>query len=141
MPRIAVAALLALTLAACSDSTSPEDSVPGSYTATRLMVTDAGTPVDGLAAGASLHLTLADGGTVSGLLHVPAEFSDDEVDEDNQLVGTWTLNPAGTEVDFEFTNQDDFVFEDEPWAVGESTLTFSWAGGEGDAIEVTLTQD
>jgi hypothetical protein len=141
MNRIATATLLLLTLAACSDSTSPQESVPGSYVATRLVVTDAGTATDALAAGATLQLTLDEDGTVSGSIHVPASLADDETEQDNDLVGTWALNEAGTEVDIEFTNQEDFVFEDEPWTVAESALTFSWSGGDSDAVEVTLTKD
>lgn len=141
MTRIAAGALLLLAMAACSDSNEAEDSIAGSYAATSLIVTDAGTPTNALAAGASLHLILSDDGTTSGAIHIPAALSDSGEDEDETLDGTWTLTSKGTQVDFDFTEQSDFVFEDSPWTIGDSKLTFSWSGGENDAIQATLTRD
>ncbi len=141
MNRIATATLLLLTLAACSDSTEPGDSIASSYTATTLMVTDAGTPTNALAGGASLHIALSDDGTTSGAIHVPASFSDSGEDEDQSLVGTWTLTSKGTQVTFDFPDVDEFIFDDAPWTIGDSKLTFSWSGEGSDAIQATLTKD
>jgi hypothetical protein len=77
MPRVsrplAILALLTL-LGACSDSSSPNDStIAGGYVATALTITGPGLhPVDYLAGGSSLTLTIAADSTVTGRLLVPA---------------------------------------------------------------------
>ena len=96
---IALATLIVLgATAACGsdDATGPDMAdVAGSYDASVLTASVLGTSEDMLAAGASIHLVLSEGGTTSGHLFVPAtEFSGEAVDED--LTGTWTL--SGTTV-------------------------------------------
>lgn len=141
MTRIAAGLLVVLSLAACSDSTEPADSVAGSYTATRAIVTDAGNPTDALAVGVTLHLTLAENGTTSGSIHIPGVLTDSGDPEDQTLDGTWTLNDAGTQVNFDFTDVNDFAFEDTPWTVDGNTLKFSSSSGDGDSMEITLTKN
>jgi hypothetical protein len=141
MTRIAAGLLVVLALAACSDSTEPADSVAGSYTATRAIVTDAGTPTDALAVGVTIHITLAENGTTTGTVHIPGILSDSGDPEDQSLTGTWTANEAGTQVTFDFDDVSDFAFEGTPWTVDGNTLNFSSSTGEGDSIEITLTKD
>ena len=141
MNRIAAGLLVVLALAACSDSTEPGDSIAGSYTATRAIVTDGGTPTNALAVGATIHLTLSENGTTSGTVHLPGALTDSGEPEDQSLAGTWTVNEAGTQVTFDFAEVSDFAFEDTPWTVDGDELNFSSSSGEGDSIEITLTKD
>ena len=96
--RLVLRGALALTLAsllACSDSaTAPRPGDPsGVYSASEFTTRADGVTSDQLAEGVTLTLRLAEDGTTSGMLSVPAA-SDTPVD----LTGTWTR--AGATITF-----------------------------------------
>ncbi len=140
MTRIAAGMLLVLALAACSDSTGPDASPAGTWHATRLIVTDNGTPTDALAAGATITITLTSGGETTGTLHIPAALGEGGAEENLSLAGTWTFDTDRTHVSFDQA-ADTFV-RDVSWSYDGSTMSGSLAGsGPGDIIEATLTRN
>jgi hypothetical protein len=124
-------------LAACGDSNSPNEAVAGTYQATELVFTPAGSgPVDVLALGGSMDLVLTSQGTTTGTLVVPAEFTEDGVDEDViGLEGTFTR----TGNTLRFQQEGDSFVRDVVWIVGSGTLTTTYTDPEG-TIQVTLTR-
>jgi hypothetical protein len=88
--------LLSLTAACGSDkSTGPDmGDVAGSYDATTLTVTEAGTSHDVIADGATIHLVLDEDGTTSGHLTIPASDLSDGEAVDADMTGSWTLDGA-----------------------------------------------
>lgn len=90
LPRLRSAALLLGCVLASScedDPVVPSPGVPGDYAATRLALSIGGPPVNLLAAGASISLTLAEDHTTAGRLRVPTTVGGEEIDE--SLTGTW----------------------------------------------------
>ena len=79
MPSQRLAALLLGTLwsAGCVNTqTGAEETVTGTFVATILTVTlSGGSPVDALAAGGSMHVTVNEDGTTSGSLSLPASVT------------------------------------------------------------------
>jgi hypothetical protein len=129
-----------VSFAACGDdSTGPTPaSVAGTYDATRIDVTFAGSsqPTDALALGFSAVIVLTAQGTTSGTLVVPAEFTEDGIDDDViDLTGTFTV--SGNTLTF--SQGDDILRELPPWTIGNGTLTSVRTDAEG-TIEVTLTR-
>jgi hypothetical protein len=89
--RFAVLAI-ALVLTSCGDDDafSPTvENVSGSYSASSFTVTSPSGPVDLLATGASVQVTLTSDGATTGRLLLPGD--DIEGDHDEDLIGTWTL--------------------------------------------------
>jgi hypothetical protein len=130
--------LLALSsLAACGDSTSPNEAVAGTYNATTIIFTPAGgAPVDVLALGGSLHVDLTSEGTTTGTLVIPAAFTEDGVDDDViDLAGTYTR--TGNTITFQ--GQGDSFFPEVVWTIGNGTLSVNTTQ-PGGTIEVTLTR-
>jgi hypothetical protein len=86
-----ICAVLLLVTLACGDGFSPTMStIAGPYTATQLTLRQTGqTPMDLLATGATLTLTLLDG-TTEGQLFVP-DADEYGADITVPLDGTWTL--------------------------------------------------
>lgn len=121
--------------AACGsdDATGPGmPDVAGSYDATVLTASALGATHDMLAEGASIHLVLAEDGTSSGHLFVPAtEFTGEGVDED--LAGSWTLD--GTTVTL--TQSADTFLRDVPLGVDGAQLIGDQTIG-GVAVHLVL---
>jgi hypothetical protein len=113
-------------IAACGDGTGVQD-ITGTYEATQFTFTGAATG-DVLAAGGSLSLTLADGGTVSGQLDVPASVGG-PLQAD--LAGTYTV--SGDTVHLS-QDADTFV-RDVPWIIGTDRLS---ASGTFDNVTITV---
>jgi hypothetical protein len=124
-------------LAACGDSNSPNEAIAGTYHATSLVFTPAGSgPVDVLALGGSMEVVLTAQGTTTGTLVIPAVFTEDGVDDDIiSLEGSYTR--TGNTLRFE--QEGDSFVRDVAWTVGPGTLTTTYTDPEG-TIEVTLTR-
>lgn len=90
-PRLAfTAALLTMSTAAagCGDSTSPSG-IAGSYTATTFRATGPGSaPLDVLALGTTISLTISSSNATSGTIYIPASLSDDNIAYTQSLSGT-----------------------------------------------------
>jgi hypothetical protein len=133
-------ALVVFATVACTDSNGPDLSPTGTWHATRLIVTDHGTPTDALAAGAMIGMTLTSSGTTSGSIHIPAALSESGVEEDLSLRGTWSFGADSTHISFD--QAADTFIRDNPWSYDGSTLSYVAAGaGSGDLIEATLTRE
>ena len=139
--RASLLAFSLAALAACGDD-GPTDptpaSVAGTYEATTFDVTFAGSsqPLDVLAIGGSLEVVLTPQGTTTGTLIVPAELTEDGIDEDViDLTGTYTI--TGNTLTFQ--NQGDSFIPEVSWTIGTGTLTAVNTTDEG-TIEVTLTR-
>ena len=108
--------------------------VAGAYTATVFTATTGGLTINLLDAGASLTVTLAEGGTVTGHLFVPGG-AEGGGDLDADLAGTWTL--TGSTV--RFTQAADTFVSDVFFVASENRLTGD-ATFSGTAIHVVLTK-
>jgi len=118
---LAAAMLLSFTAACGSDkSTGPDlEDVAGSYEATVLTATQAGTEHDVIAAGAIIELVLDEDGTTAGHLSIPASDLSNGEAVDADMAGSWTLD--GTTV--HITQSADTFIRDLPLAVDGSNLT------------------
>jgi hypothetical protein len=135
MSRFLILGLAAL--AACDDSNSPNEAIAGTYHATSLVFTPAGSgPVDVLALGGSMEVVLTAQGTTTGTLVIPAVFTEDGVDEDViSLEGTYTR--TGSTLGFQ--QEGDSFVRDVVWTVGSGTITTTYVDPEG-TVQVTLTR-
>lgn len=113
--------LLAFTAACGSDkSTGPDmGDVAGSYEATALTATQAGTEHDFIAAGATIHLVLDEDGTTSGHLSIPASDLSNGEAVDADMAGSWTLDGAIVHI----AQSADTFIRDLPFAVEGNSLT------------------
>lgn len=127
------AAVLVVSIVACSDSFSPTvENVAGDYTLDRLVtVTDTGGTKDWVAAGATFTISLATNGTTTGHLFLP-QASDDGFDINADMTGTWTI--TGGSINFDQT-ADTFV-KDWPLTAGKDRLTIDRTDAEGRVIVV-----
>jgi hypothetical protein len=136
--RMARYATLAISLvgfvSACEESTTPS-SIVGTWVATSFQVTQTGqSPMNVLAAGGSLSITIASDNTTSGTLFLPAS-----------VTGGSALNAsmAGTAVQsgntIEFNQGADTFVRDATWTLVGNTMQGTWTGG-GTAVQVTLTR-
>ena len=133
--RYALAAALAIAMACKGDTFSPTTAnVAGAYTATVFTATTGGVTTNLLGAGATLTVTLAEGGTVTGHLFVPGG-AEGGGDLDADLAGTWTL--TGSTV--RFTQAADTFVRDVFFVASENRLTGD-ATFSGTAIHVVLTK-
>jgi hypothetical protein len=131
--------LLALSsVAACGDSTSPSEGVAGTYHATQIDITFPGEqPIDVIAAGGSVDIVLTPQGTTTGTLVVPAEFTEDGIEDDViDLAGTFTI--AGNALTFH--GQGDSFIPESEWTIGNDVLTHTRNEPEG-TLELTLTRE
>ncbi len=89
-PRLTVfVSLFGIALAACADDPIvPPAGAPGDYTATKFALSTSGPPVNVLAVGASLSLTLAEDHTTTGRLQLPAAVTGGAPFDAN-LSGSW----------------------------------------------------
>lgn len=118
---VAATMLLSFTVACGSDkSTGPDmGDVAGSYEATVLTATQAGTEHDFIAAGATINLVLDEDGTTAGHLSIPASDLSGGEAVDADMTGSWTLE--GTTV--HITQSADTFIRDLPLAVAGDDLT------------------
>jgi hypothetical protein len=135
--RLMAAGSLAAGVAACgSDSTAPQSSLVGSYTAVQWVTTGGSGQTNQLVAGSTLQIALSSNGTTSGHMHIAASGGSPVSDFD--MAGTWER--SGNSVDFS-QNADSFVrdmtFAMQPVAnnawdlVGDHTFS-------GTRIQITL---
>ncbi len=97
--RRSAALAIAFFLVSCGDDNgfSPTvENVSGSYSASSFTVTSSSGPVDLLASGASVQVTLTSDGATTGRLLLPG--ADIGGDHDEDLAGTWML--TGDKVTF-----------------------------------------
>jgi hypothetical protein len=135
-PGIRIAALVAvITVAsACADDpVVPSPGAPGDYAATRFAVSIGGPPVNLLAAGASISLTLAEDHTTTGRLLVPAVAGNEAIDE--SLTGTWRQS---NDTVF-FAGPADTFIRDVPFLLRGATLVADYSDGSG-RLQVTLSK-
>ena len=101
--------LVLITVAGCGDD-QPTDSTPllaGVYTATQFIVTPVGqSPIDVLASGGSLLVTIAASGATTGTLTIPASLTGTGQPETISMVGTAVQ--SGNTVTFQQA-EDSFV--------------------------------
>jgi len=119
---LSAATILLSIVAACgSDKPTGLDmgDVGGSYEATVLTVTQAGTAQDFIAAGATIQLVLDEDGTTSGHLFIPASDLSHGEAVDADMAGSWTLD--GTTV--HITQSADTFIRDLPLTVDGNDLT------------------
>jgi hypothetical protein len=129
--------LILSSLAACSDGTSPNAELAGSYQATTFLLTRQGSPpVDVLAAGGSMGAELTQDGTVGANLYIPASLIDDPDGFEVMLYGTYSR--FGDRIQFQH-DQGDSILEDMAWIIGPNTLSATGHDVHG-TIEITLTR-
>lgn len=132
--RILLAAPAAMSIACGGEAFSPTTAnVAGAYTATAFTTTS-GVTTNRLGAGASLTLTLAAGGAVTGQLFVPGG-AEGGGNLNADMAGTWTL--AGSTV--EFTQAADTFVRDMSFVASENRLTGD-ATFSGTTIHVVLSK-
>ena len=135
LPRFFLGALAVATIGACADDPNvPPGSVPvgGQYHATTFTISPGGSPVNLLALGTSLVITLAPDHTTSGRLIVPAVVTGEEaLDED--LAGTWRQSHDTVF----FSQTADTFIRDVPFVVHGSALVGQIVDPEG-RVDVTL---
>ncbi len=115
-----------LAVGACSDSTSPNDDVRGTYDAVVLRLTSGVETTDLLAAGAALSIELKTDGTTTGALVIPAEYTESGDEETVSLAGTYTYDQAEGTVTFDMAG-DTFV-RDITWEVVDNQLQGAFTG-------------
>jgi hypothetical protein len=130
------ATVAAMTACGC-DSTAPDTSIAGSYSATEFLTTGGSGQRNELLAGSTLAMVLSANGTTSGHLHVAASGSNPALDAD--MAGTWSR--TGNVVTFS-QNADTFV-RDMAFTLdsnGSQWMLIGDQGFSGTRVEVTLTQ-
>ena len=133
--RRAAAVLAGAMLASgCADDpVVPPSGAPGDYTATRFTLSIGGPPVNLLAAGASISLTLAEDHTTTGRLQVPATVGGEAIDE--SLAGTWRQSNDTVY----FAGPADTFVRDLPFLLRGATLVADETDG-GARLQVTLSK-
>ncbi len=120
MLRVPIGSLLlvlAAAVSACGDSNDPNGSaVAGNYTATTLRVTPSGeSPIDVLASGGSLTLTINAQNQVTGTLNIPPSID-----------GGLTASMAGTAIvtgnTVQFDQSEDTFVRDLTFSIADSEL-------------------
>jgi hypothetical protein len=137
--RVGMLALLTLSsawLTGCgSDTPSQPSSIAGAYTATVFRVTPTGQPpIDVLAQGGSLSVTIASDNTASGTLSLPASVAGTPVTASM----TGTVVQTGTTVRFEQT-ADTFVRDLTFMVVGNTLQATNQVAGVA-SFTITLTR-
>jgi hypothetical protein len=141
MNRLRALLPLALTLAvSCGgDNTGPNpiERVAGTYHATRIDLTFAGSDdvVDAIALGASIDVVLSLQSTTTGALVIPAVLAEDGDEDVIDLEGTFTA----TDSTLHFQPVNDSFFGEPTWTIGNGTLTAFDSQAQG-TLAVTLTR-
>lgn len=131
----AVCAVVLFTACGGGDPTEPPDAaIVGSYAATTLRVTPASAaPIDVLAAGGSLALTIDAQHQVTGTLHVPPS-----IDGGLDATMTGTVSITGSAV--RFNQSTDTFVRDLTFQIGAGKLTADQTLVSGTRYEVVLTR-
>ena len=131
--RVLVLAATALLLGAsgCDDTAGPDERVVGEYVATTLIISAGGAPVDALAQGARVELSIMEDGTTDGLLFVPGG-NGNGVDANYDLTGTWETAEGRWLI---LTLQSQVFLHNRFLEIGEGRLTRN-----ADGIELVLTK-
>ncbi len=117
-------------LLSCGDGNAPTvPEVAGSYEATHFRIIEDGQTTDLLEEGASLSLTLAEDGSVSGRLFIPGG-GENGSDLDASMEGVWLL--SGDQVTFD--QVADTFMNDMTFAVEDNRLS-----GERDFDDVSVS--
>jgi hypothetical protein len=136
--RAGVIFAIGAAMTACgSDSTAPDASIAGSYTATEFVTTGGSGQRNELLAGSTVTMVLNANGTTSGHLHVAASGSSPALDAD--MAGTWTR--SGNVVDF--TQAADTFVRDMAFTLqttGSKWVLIGDQGFSGTRVQLTLTQ-
>jgi hypothetical protein len=127
-----VALIGAFCVAGCEDSNDPDPAV-GNYVATSFVTTQNGTPFNHIANGSTINLTLASGGSTSGVVHFEAFGG--EPDFDANLNGSWSRNGAIVDLN----HSADTFLREMPLTFNGATLTGD-ATFDGVRIQLTLTR-
>jgi hypothetical protein len=127
---------LALGLLACGDDsfTPTEATVAGSYAATTFTAATAGGPVDLLAEGMTVTITLRPDGMTTGRLYL-AGGGDNGVDLDEDLTGSWTLDGKSVR----FSQSANTFIRDAEFTAGLNTLTTQGTFGD-TTLRLVLTK-
>ena len=127
--------LTAFAPSACADDPIvPPAGAPGDYQATRFALSTSGPPVNLLAVGASLSLTLGEDHTTTGRLQLPAAVTGGEPIDAN-LTGSWRQS---SDTVF-FSGPADTFIRDVPFLLRGATLVADNTAN-GTRIQVTLTK-
>ena len=135
-PRLVLAAsLFAIASSACADDPIvPPAGAPGDYRATRLALSTSGPPVNLLAVGASLSLTLGEDHTTTGRLQLPASVTGGEP-VDASLTGAWRQSHDTVF----FSGPADTFIRDVPFLIRGATLVADNTAS-GTRVQVTLSK-
>jgi hypothetical protein len=137
--RISPILLAAAAIIACggSDSSSPNGTVAGSYTATQFTTTGSSGQTNQLLAGSTLAINLAGNGATTGHLHLAASGGNPAFDAD--MAGTWAQ--TGSTVTFS-QSADTFVRNIPFTAVANGSKWALEGNGSfsGTAVQITLSQ-
>lgn len=125
---------LTYTVVGCDTQGPPEAEVAGTYQAETFVVTETGPPVDVLAAGGRLDLTLRSDGTFSSRLVVPGSLTENGQSLDALFDGTFAVSGP----DVRFFHGEDFFLRDVSWTYSGGRLRTDdrLPGGTGLAIEL-----
>ena len=134
--RLLGATVALIACAGCSDATAP-GAVAGSYHATTMLVTpDGRSPIDVVAGGGTLRVTLLSDSTVTGTLQIPASASGG-IPYAADMQGSWSM--TGTTL--RFTQSADSFIRDLSWSVGRRTLSVVDQRAGTATFTITLTRD
>ena len=133
--RKLISLAVAASVAVACESTGPTIPLAGTYIATTFVVTETGqAPVDVLAAGGSMAITITENNTTSGSLVIPAALTGSS---DFLIDLTGTVNRNGNAVQFDQTG-DSFV-RDATWALQGNTLATHFLSS-AVSVDVVLTR-
>ena len=119
------ALIVALGLGACSDPTSPETKIAGSYEVVEWMIVSSTTTHDLIAGGGHLNLVMAPDGSTSGEFFIPASVSPEPSEQRVSMAGSWTQ--VGDVVNFEMPGDTYVRFVD--WSVSSRELFAEFVNG------------
>ena len=130
------ALLIATILAGCGDSTTPNEEVAGAYAATTFIYTSTGqAPQDVLAAGGSLAITLGEDASTTGTLLVP-----DAITGSGNLIESMEGIFVRSGATLTFDQPADTFVRNVTWAIGNGTLTGTYANADG-SVQVVLSRE
>jgi len=118
-------AAMAVSLAACSDPTSTEGGIVGSYVATEWTIVSSTTTHDLIAGGGHLDLALAADGTTTGEFFIPAGVAPEPREQRVSMEGTWTQDRDIVTFDMPGDTYVRFV----DWTVSGRQLTSEFVNG------------
>ena len=134
-PLVLAVSLAGVMLAGCADDpVVPPPGAPGDYHATRFALSTTGQPINLLAAGASLSISLGDDHQTSGRLQIPAAVTGG-IPLDQSLAGTWRQSHDTVF----FSGTADTFVRDVPFLLRGATLVADQTRN-GTRLQVTLAK-